>query len=67
MRTYEITNERTGEKITVSGKTVRDCQLKAAKATRNKKWVSEDVYHSDEVEPKGLLAWITRKLKTDRK
>lgn len=62
MRTYEITNERTGEKITVSGKTVRDCQLKAANKVKNKGWTNDDMYHSDEVEPKGFVAWITSKL-----
>lgn len=62
MRYYEITNERTGEKIVVSGMTIRECQLKAAKAICNKKWTNEDIYRSEEVELKGFAAWIASKL-----
>ena len=62
MRYYEITNERTGEKIVVSGKTVRDCQLKAANKVKNKGWTNDDIYRSEEVELKGLVAWIASKL-----
>jgi len=62
MRTYEITNELTGEKIKVSGITIRECQSKAARRIVNKGWANEDIYHSDRVEPKGLIARIISRI-----
>ena len=62
MRTYEITNERTGKKITVSGASIRDVQVKAANKIKNKGWTNEDIYRSEEVELKGFVVWIASKL-----
>jgi hypothetical protein len=47
---YRITNERTWETITVSGATIRECQIKAAKKSDKKGWKSEDIYRSEPVE-----------------
>ena len=62
MRTYEITNELNGEKIRVSGISIRECQSKAAKKIKSRGWANEDIYHSDRVEPKGLIARIISRI-----
>jgi len=62
MRTYEITNEITGEKIRVSGISIRECQSKAARKIRNNGWANEDIYHSDRIEPKSLIARIISRI-----
>lgn len=62
MRTYEITNELTGEKIKVSGITIRECQSKAARKIKDNRWSNEDIYHSDRIEPKGWIARIISRI-----
>ena len=62
IRTYEIINELNGEKIRVSGISIRECQSKAARKIRNNGWANEDIYHSDRIEPKGLIARIISRI-----